>query len=647
MPGAGRSAILDTTPANLITEIEAAERLRDARLAKWCDFIDSYVGPGYRAEVGENALLENHFYEYLSLMIPKIIFDNPRASCKSKRAGKGRIVASAIEHALNRWVEETQYRNHLLTIGSDAVFAFGMSMIVPQAMPGYDPTEQGIPYWPQAIRISPQHAIIDPLAKTFMQSRYRGHMWVRDKEDLIREAEENPQLGWNVGLLSELTESESDNKKLARRTIKNLNVERHEVVGYDIWVPEKYSDVQDHPGPEEGYHGTTYTMLAAQGASKEPEDFIREPRSFYGPRVGPYTMFGIYSVPDEVYPLSPLQGVWTQVNELNLHAKSASKNAQNYKRQNFVDATATVLEKAIRDSPHDYTIPIPGLKDSGGVQTVETGGISEHDIEMLNLLRERLHRVSGMTDTMRGNIDEDATATAESIAQDASSARTAFIKKQITDAVQNELGIVAWYLYHDDRVVFPLGEEAALDMANQLRESAQYNAMVAQQIQMIEMENGKPLEKIIDPEFHGGLHESDSGARYEDLSLEIDPYSMERTDETLMQQRAIQMLEAVTQIAPLIVTSPQVDWRKLLEKVGDAMNDADWGKIINVDMAAQMGGLPGAMFQADPTAMTGRSAGQGPPQMQQQQQPGQPQRQPQMMGNQRGGMYAGAQRTGR
>lgn len=62
--------MLDTTPANLYQEVQAAERFRDSHLTHYRDLLSEYVGPA--GPDGDRAGLtpDNHVYEYLSLTIP-------------------------------------------------------------------------------------------------------------------------------------------------------------------------------------------------------------------------------------------------------------------------------------------------------------------------------------------------------------------------------------------------------------------------------------------------------------------------------------------------------------------------------------------------------------------------------------------------
>ena len=66
--------MLKTDAKNLFTEIEHAENLRDAHLAAMAEQVDKFTGPHY-ANGQSEYVPENHYYEYVSLMVPRLIFD--------------------------------------------------------------------------------------------------------------------------------------------------------------------------------------------------------------------------------------------------------------------------------------------------------------------------------------------------------------------------------------------------------------------------------------------------------------------------------------------------------------------------------------------------------------------------------------------
>lgn len=565
--------MLKCEPACLMQEIESAEKLRDTRINCLADQVKAYVGPGYDGSKGEYSP-ENHAYEYLSLTVPRIIFDNPRVLVRSRRTGSVMLAADAIRHGVNRWARDTKLRSRLVRVAYDMGFAYGVILTINVPQPGQWDSDT-VPHWPSTCRLSPRRFGMDPAALEMGQARYVFHQWIRDKDDLVAEAEADPMSGWNVEMLKD-SSAGGDLDKL-RRMSRDVDVpDRREIVGYDIWCPE----VSIAGGPDQGFHGALYTILAGQGFGKlqGKGDWARQPRDFYGPSWGPYTMFGVYPVPDSPYPLSPISATEGQARELNDVARTAQKSFNRYRNLAFVDGADPQIQQKVNRNDGDI-VPVKGGLDKSQVQQTEIGGVTQQHVEYLALLRQRLDRNSGISEAMRGNT-RGSTATAESIAEEASSLRLAFIKQQFTEATTNVLMTAAWYMYHDDRVVFPLGDEAAVDTG------------------------------MVEPWFHGGLFEPGTGAAFEDLELEIEPYSMERTSEATRQARALQTTELIAQLAPMVPQMPWVDWRALIKRVGDSINDPTLENVINYQLASMMMGIPGAGMMQQPEGKLASQAGQ-------------------------------------
>ncbi len=103
-------------PNKLWDEIGAAERLRDAHLRTMQKQVDRYVGPFWKSDGAGEFQRENHIYEYISLMVPRLIHDNPKVRLKSRRPGPQDLVAEALEHALNRWSADSNLRDTLVGV---------------------------------------------------------------------------------------------------------------------------------------------------------------------------------------------------------------------------------------------------------------------------------------------------------------------------------------------------------------------------------------------------------------------------------------------------------------------------------------------------------------------------------------------------
>ncbi len=582
--------MLDITPGNLMMEITASESLRDRHLEAMDDQVRRYHGPHWRAGSAEqDDYPENHAYEYLSLMIPRIVLDNPRVRVVTRRPGSQDQVAEAMRHALNRWAKDTHLARLLIRIATDMMFNFGVILLTQVPRPGA--RNDDMAFWPQGYRLPQKMFFRDYQARHDSECRYFGHKWKRDKEDLIKRAKDFPEEGWNLKALEEtVTDNDKEQDRASQEPLIEANP-RGEISARDIWVPEY--ELPDSPGRDEGFNGTIFTLsnqtlprqrLEEMGGrnlknlAQDRSAFIRKPRPYYGPRTGPYFTFGVYCVPDHAYPLSPLTAVQSQQDDLNQHVIAASHNDTQYKRIVMVDNTDPKLVQRVKDSEDSFVIPVSGL-EAGKVIQVELGGSTPQQWEMIAQKRDRLDRNSGIFDAQRGLVAGAGTATEVAVADEASASRLGFIKHQFQDATQQFLEGVAWYMFHDDRVDFPLGPEAAEAL-------------------------GLP-----EPWFQGGMLDEGSGATFDDLELEIEPYSMERTSEGLQQKRTaeiVQILMGLGQMAPM---TPFIDWKTVLEWLGDSHNFPGLADVLDQEMLAKMVGMQQQPWQDQGQPRMGQDAG--------------------------------------
>ena len=455
--------MLGDKPRELYEEIKAAERLREKYTASMAEQIEKYTGPHYK-EGGAHAdfAAENHYYEFISLVVPRLVFDNPRVRVETRRPGTQGVVAQAMKHGLNRWIRDARLRKTLTDVAVDMCFNFGVAIVTEEQNKGLRPNADtqtpATPMWPVVTRIPQHRFFVDPVAESLETARFVGHKWVRDKDDLLQMAKDKKDEGWNADAIEGMTVT-TDNRELGRDDEELPD--RQEVVCYEVYVPE--IELDDSLGDKHGFHGTIFTIAVAVDDEDEKAAFIRDPRPYYGPRWGPYVMFGIYKVPNQIYPLSPLVAIEGQVEELNRHAEAAANSAEMYKKLILVDNTDPKFVQRVKDSQDNYVIPVSGLERQRVVQA-EIGGMTQQQLSYLQVARDRLDRNSGITDAQRGNIEGRGTATEVTVAAEASTIRMAFMKREFSDAVQHLLQTVAWFLYHDDRVVMPLGAAAGEEM---------------------------------------------------------------------------------------------------------------------------------------------------------------------------------------
>ena len=556
--------MLNIEPSNLWSEYQAAKRFRDSHLETLGDRIRRFHGPAYSGKTFEDFDPESHEYEYISLVLPRVFFDSPRVRVSTIRQGTMQSTALALQAGLNRWIREVKLRATLTQVGTDMLLSWGMAMVtmepnlarvIPESVSlvsGYS----GTPFRPVVQRISPKRTFWDPLALTYNEARYIGHEWTRDKQDLLMQAQATPEEGWlmeNIQGLSVdmgLSDLRNDGER------RNIDApSRNEVMGVSIYI--KGYQIEGQPGPDQGFNGALLEF-AMSSSGFVP---IRQPRMYYGPANGPYYMFGVYTVPDNSIPLSPTAAMATQVEILNMHAKAVSQAAARRKRVAFTNDRDPKLADAVANCKDGEVVQVNTDELNNNLKEVELGGVTEMALQGLQIERERRDRISGISDAMRGNVSGDATATENSIASESSATRIAFIRAQAYEATAQLLRGVAWYLYYDERVVFPIDPQFAQFPGQ---------AMPGQ-----------------DPWYVGGDPMMGSGATFEDLDLEIEPYSMERTSEALQQKRLMELTNIISQVMPAAMQGPY-KIRELLNMIGNFANVPELSEIVNIPAAEML-----------------------------------------------------------
>jgi len=563
----------------MLEEIRAADEWQDTFFDEWDDDMSRYYGPGWRKDVdAETYDPENFALEWVSLMVPQCVFGNPRVRVKTNRQGEQRVMAKAHELALNRWIRDTKMRNLNEKLAVDFGFRWGVCL----TMPGW---EEGVSEhedprnWPTTKRISPRRFGWDPMAIEWEDARWYRHKTIHDKEALLERAEENTDEGWNYDRIESLTEGQGLDE-IRTKDGRDKTPDRGEVVLHNIWVPEyepDRADIKFH-GAEAwdrpGVHGAWLTLGVGQDAdTNDKAEWVRRPYPYWGRRRGPYTLIGTYIVPDETAPLGPIPAVRGQTDELNDHARALSKAMSVHKIGILVDGTDPDWEDKIREFEDHWVVALEGLDDiDKKVKSIEIGGATELHITHNAILRDRVQRNSGITEAMQGRPRSDVTATAENTAAEAASTRVGFQIHKFRDGAADILEAVSWYLFFDETET-ELGPEASGIFVDEA--------------------TGEPIERLV---YRGGFSlETDDDEDevrereqlWESFGMEIEPYSMEKTSEALVQRRMMDLTGAIGFLVPLMAQYPFVVWDDLIEVIGESMNMPNLGDFFDMDALAE------------------------------------------------------------
>jgi hypothetical protein len=266
------------------------------------------------------------------------------------------------------------------------------------------------------------------------------------------------------------------------------------------------------------------------------------------------------------------------VEDLNKIVAASNEAIRKYKRLIIMDETSPDLAQKVK-SPDNYVVTAKGFKKEMVID-LESGGITSQHKDQIRDALERVDRNTGISQVQRGNLQKGLTATEVAVADAASSEALAFVKQEFTDATVQVLNSAAWFMYNEDRVEFPLGEEAADDLG------------------------------MGEPWFKGGMGGETS---FDDLELEIEPMSMERMNEALMRTNYMEQMQMIMEAGPAVLAAPFFDWKAIFERGGDALNDPMMGDIFNAPLAAKLTGMQMAQSMSPQPAPGGGGGGGGAP----------------------------------
>ena len=565
--------MIKTTPPNLWDEIQAGRKYVDSRLCKRRELIEQYHGRHWGKASDSQPSIENHPFEYISLILPQIVYNNPRFTVQTMRTTPiHQMVSGALQQALNKWTEDCALADLLRQLCFDYLTGWGVVMITMEEyvdfkLPydvskarGYD-----TPMWPVVTRLSPDDFFFDPQAIDWHSCRWAGHRRLYDLEDLLSEAEDNPDDGWDAEAIRELRADD-------RREHADDAPERHQVWVYEVWLPE---DREDNSKDE---HGKIYTLVEADlTTDPDRQRFIREPRNYYGPPSGPYAMFGAYPVSDEPGFVSPLLATLESQREADEFAQAFSNEAKNYKRQ-FLTNDKKMAE-IMQGAPHGHVFHVDtSLHGTHGPSFAEIqfGGATREQAEGVAQARDRLERMTGMSDAMRGQTGSGTTATEEQIAFQGGNIRVDDLRQRFTRRLVQMAKAVAWYMFTDEEFVIPIG-------------GPEFGG------QDVWFEGGA----------NSGLVQLE-GLSFHDLELVVEPYSMERITDSARMMRLGQAAERAIAIGQVMPQMPWLNWKEIVHDIGNAYNLPDFSSRFNWEALTAVwsqGGMPmqqgsGAIGQA-------------------------------------------------
>lgn len=548
---------LHRTQQGFLRELDSSDAQFNPHLAGYDRDLLRICGPAYG---GSSDLIdgdpENHWQEWLSIFLPKLVLNNPRCDCSTERQEWPPERSIAVEYSVNDWFSQTEIKYDFERCMTDYSIRYAGGIVLPEPIEDHTAADD-VPWLPAFYRLSPHDLRWDAAIRDHRRARWIGHRYVLDIEDVIHRAEKNNSEGWDLAWLREIEKTSGADPRELSRVRPGTMPDRKQIVLWDIW--DRYHTLPGAPSRKRGYNGSWFTVLDKAHADRR-DKWIREPRPAFGPRRGRYCIGGAMMLGDLPIPLAPLIANTPQAVYLNKIARAIMKAVHDYKRIGVT--TDSALADKIEFGDDGAIFSVDGVDVRQVVAQLELGGITSQLLAAKEDARQTLDRNSGLHEAARGNITGVATATEVRAAEMSTDLRSGFLIDKARDFVRQAAKVAAFDFDVNSDVVSDIGPLPFHVKAPDGRMT--------------------PYAK-----HRGGLPRGRGWTAddHERLNLRIDPNSTARTDEQTKLVR-FQMLNntlaTVAQIPPPIAVAMDLPW--YLRQAEDASGLRDMEKLFNAEV---------------------------------------------------------------
>ena len=564
------------------------------------------------AVIGTDKAPTNTCWEYITLVLPQMVWTNPTLVVESHIPGEAAYDALGLQYALESLMRKQELVTEWEQIFADAIAWRGVSMVTTEV--NYAPRyRDGLTVFdwhkgeselgkgagrevetPRMIRLSPEDFFIDHEAVSHTRARYMGHKWDAFIEDLRALVEDGED--WDISTLESISNSSTPDREedpiqiyefFLPGVLDPLAIDAHEANRNDDDGKE-HKDYED-PIKSGLYTGTVYTM--AQGG--EGGEDVRTPRLYRGPSCGPYGIYEGAPVPGQSKRLAPLMAVKRQIDQHARVGRAVIDSCEAFK--SIVVTAFAEIQELIKDAPNgtvaNADIAPAMLKDA--IQLLSVGGPPKELLEAWAITKGSLDESLGLSDAKRGIASKGTTATGEAIADKSADMRLALLREGCQKRACAQIWVMAWHIEHSSTFEEPLPEAALVKGLAHFRLEPDNDGAVAV--------------------YTGGdaLDTTRPGKAFEAKSLSFMPMSMERTSEATQQRRAIQTLDAIAKLSEIQMSNPGLPMDKIAERFGQQMNLPGLGD----DFKQAQGQVPqapqpqGGMLPPGGGGLPGNSAG--------------------------------------
>lgn len=522
---------------------------------------------------GEDDSPTNGLYEAMTLLLPQIVYQDPRLSVESRVPGDAVKGAVGLRYAMESEINRQGVAEIWEHVGADFLAVMGITMVTMETNmtrrfadddlfealgkkgkgARKRPPKQA--KRPSLVQLSPYDFCFDAEALTLNTARRMCHAYVISKVELESMAEKDPS--WNKKVIDGLRGTGGQRRRGTRRDDQIESLDSDEVRVWEMWIPGLYEAKDMPPGAEDDplYHGTIFTIAEQDEGGVD----LRDSYLYRGPAQGPYQIYWGTPIPDDVERISLFKATDSQRKRYARHGSALTRSSENYKRVGVI--RSQTLADAVDDADHDGIIAVPDIsidEFDRGVKVIEVGGPSVEMIQVEERSGDQYDRATGINENKRGNLAAGSTATEAAIANEAGDLRVGGNRTSFHRTAKQALQVMAWLMWHSEDVVIPLPLRAAKE---------------------IELEEAVP--EGVGLLYHGGdgIALAESGVLWEDLMIDIVPYSMQRTSEPELRQKGVAKIELIKAALEILTLDPDFPIAELMDQISSQMNMPGLGSL--------------------------------------------------------------------
>lgn len=532
---------------------QSLQRFREERRAA----VRQYVGRHWSEEGTRETVPVNLISLYVGIVGRTLIAKDPRVMLSTfDRNSKAAV--KAMEQWVNREMKNMNLANTLQRVVVDALFSIGICKVALSTPQDAASVSWNLPAGqPFAERVDLDDFVFDVHARDFSEVSFIGHRY-RVPLDSVRDSK------LYSARRKELTASnddpfnqEGDEKVSVLGRGYNANAEEFEehVDLWEVYLPR---------------YRTVLTLEDPLDCGDEDYEPLRQ-QEWIGPDCGPYHILGYLCVPGNAMPKAPIQDLCDLHEFVNKTYRKLFRQADRQKSNTFVMGGADEDGSRVMSASDGEILRVD---NPDKIKEVVMGGPNQGNFLLGQHAWELFSKMGGNLEMMGGLAPQSKTASQDKMLAASASGQIASMQQDTIGMAERVIRSLCWYFhYHPELVMKVKYSLPGLPDAT--------------------------IQRKVSPQQRSQI-------RFEDMDIEVDPYSMQQaTPQTRVAniQAVLQQIQPFMQLAQ--AQGVMLDVNALLTKYAGYLDMPDLAEILTIQEPpqpdAEAGGGGGAGGPAETT----------------------------------------------